>query len=46
MQMGAQGYDPVLPIFAQKLPRHLEVHLEFFEVFQGLVNKKNNANQF
>jgi hypothetical protein len=46
MQMGAQGYDPVLPIFAQKLQRYLEVHLEFFEVFQDLVNKKNNVNQF
>jgi len=46
MQMGAQGYDPVLPICSQKLPRYLEVHLEFFALFQDLVNKKNNVNQF
>jgi hypothetical protein len=45
MKMGAQGYHPVLPIFSQKLPRYLEVHLEFFALFKDLVNKNNNVNQ-
>ena len=46
MQTGAQGDDPVLPIFAQNFPRYLEVDLEFFAVFQDLVNKMKNVNQF